>query len=80
MEDEVLCFDGVNSIVNQIHQANYSFEVFKASVELFLTVLSKIQIDKENYISEICTLILKFTKQHYEHTLHSFTWEVKVKM
>ena len=64
MEDEVLCYKGVNNISRLIQYTNYSLEVFKASVELFLTVVSKLQWeDKRQCINGICTVILQMMKQ-----------------
>ena len=81
MEDEVLCYKGVNTISRLIQNTNYSLEVFKASVELFLTVLSKLQWqDKGQRINGICTVILTMMKQFYGEvpTEYYFQYELKV--
>ena len=62
-EDEALCYDGVHSITCNIQRASASYEVFKSSVELFVTFLSKVQwIDKKAHIPTVCTIILKWIK------------------
>ena len=81
MEDEMLCYKGVNAISRQLQQTNYSFEVFKASVELFVTVLSKLQWqDKGQHINGICTVILTMMKQLYGEVPieYYFQYELKV--
>ena len=81
MEDEVLCYKGVNNISRLIQQKKYSLEVFKASVELFLTVVSKLQWeDKGQCINGICVVILQMMKQLYGEvpTEYYFQYELKV--
>ena len=82
MDDEVLCYKGVNTISRLIQKnTNYSLEVFKASVELFLTVVSKLQWeDKRQCINGICVVILQKMKQLYGEVPieYYFQYELKV--
>ena len=77
----MLCYKGVNNIPRLIQQTNCSLQVFKVSVELFLTVLSKLQWqDKGQCINGICTVILTMMKQFYREvpTEYNFQYELKV--
>ena len=81
MEDEVLCYKGVNTISRLIQNTNYSLEVFKASVELFLTVLSKLQWeDKGQCINGICAVILQMMKRLYGEVAIEYYFKDELKV